>query len=192
MKYLSLIFLFFFLFQQQVFSKDVLTNFLIAKPSMPDLRFKETVVLMLSHNKKGALGIVINKRLKKLKISSIFLSKNLIPPKSAKEKEITMYWGGPVESSSIFFIHSSDYKSNNSILSNENFTITRSPDLLFDIVEDTGPKNYLIISGISTWSPGQLEFEIKQGDWDRKLNNYTSIFNNSDKIWDILINTQNI
>ena len=61
-------------------------------------------------------------------------------------KEITLYWGGPVNPENIFFIHSSDYKSKNFILSNEHFTITREPRVLFDIAGNKGPKKYIILS----------------------------------------------
>jgi len=36
--------------------------FLIATKKIRDSRFEKTVILMLEHDKKGALGIVINKR----------------------------------------------------------------------------------------------------------------------------------
>ena len=66
-------------------------------------------------------------------IRELFKYNNLTPPAKMVKKEITLYWGGPVETKHIFFIHSSDYKSNDPITSNKDFTVTRTNDILFDI-----------------------------------------------------------
>ena len=193
MRYLFIFFILFFLFQQNSWGENVLTEFLVAKPYMPDPRFKETVIVMLYHNKKdGAAGLVINKPIERISITELFKSSNLIPPKKMVKKEFTLYWGGPVDPEHIFFIHSSDYKSNNSISSNKNFTITQTPEILFDIAQNKGPKDFLILSGIAVWRPGQLDSEVIRGDWEKKLNNYTSLFDNENEIWSRLINSQDI
>ena len=48
--------------------------FLIATEKIRDSRFEKTVILMLEHDKKGALGIIINKPLGKITLGS-FISK---------------------------------------------------------------------------------------------------------------------
>jgi len=172
--------------------ESILTEFLVAKPHMPDPRFKETVIVILYHNQGGAAGLVLNKPIETISIRKLFQNSNLNPPDKMKEKEITIYWGGPVDPQHIFFIHSSDYKSNDSISSNNDFTITREPKILFDIAKNEGPKNYIILSGISVWEPGQLDSEMMRGDWDKKLNNYTPLFDNGKEMWGHLISTRDI
>ena len=193
MRSLFIILFLFFSFQQNSWGENILTEFLISKPSMPDHRFKETVIVMLYHNqKKGAAGLVINKPIKKILISEFFKNSNMTLPEKIIDKEITLYWGGPVDPEHIFFIHSSEYKSNDFITSNNDFTITREPKVLFDIVTNSGPKQYLILLGIAAWEPGQLDSEMKRDDWDRKLNIYTSLFSNGNEMWSLLINSQDI
>ena len=105
MKYLFLFFILFFSFQQNTLGKNVLTDFLVAKPYMQDPRFKETVIVMLYHNQEeGAAGLVVNKPIGTMFISELFKGSNMIPPEKMVEKEITLYWGGPVEPKHIFFI----------------------------------------------------------------------------------------
>ena len=192
MKHIFLFVILFFTFQQNVWSDDLFNEFLVAKSHMPDSRFKETVIVMLSHNQEGAVGLVVNKPIETLSISKLFTGNNLHPPEKILKKEITLYWGGPVEPQNIYFIHSSDYTSKDFIFSNQNFTITRSPDILFDIAVNEGPKNYLILTGIAVWQPGQLDFEIVQGDWYKKLNSYIPLFNNGNEMWSRLIRSQDI
>ena len=68
----------------------------------------------------------------------------------------------------------------------------QEPEILFDIVKNTGPKEYIILSGIAAWEPGQLDSEMMQNNWDRKLNNYTSLFDNGKEMWSRLINSRDI
>ena len=73
---------------------------------MLDSRFKETVIVMLYHNSnQGAAGLVINKPMKKMSFSKLFISNNLIPSQNVINKEITLHWGGPVKSENILIDH---------------------------------------------------------------------------------------
>ena len=193
MRYLFLFLILFFSFQQNTWGENNLTEFLIAKPDLPDPRFKETVIVMLYHNQEeGAAGLVINKPIETMSISDLFESSNMIAPEKMIEKEITLYWGGPVDPAHIFFIHSSEYKNKDFISSNKDFTITRASKVLIDIANNKGPKEYIILSGLAVWKPGQLDSEIMQNDWDKKLNNYTPLFNNGKEMWSHLISSKDI
>jgi putative transcriptional regulator len=193
MRFLFLFLILFFSFQQNALSESIFTELLVAKPSMQDPRFKETVIVMLYHNQEeGAAGLVINKPIDILSIRELFNSSSLSPPEKIVEKEITVYWGGPVDPQHIFFIHSSDYKSSDFISSNNDFTITREPKVLFDIAKNKGPKEYIILLGIAVWESGQLDSEMMRGDWDKKLNNYTPLFDNGKEMWSHLISSRDI
>jgi len=183
----------FFSFQQNSWSENLLTEFLVAKPTMPDLRFKESVIVIWYHNnEEGAAGLVVNKPIKTISIVELFKSNNIPMPKKIVSEKIKIYWGGPVNPNNIFFIHSSDYVSKNYIFSNKDFTITGAPEILFDIANNKGPKKYLILRGFSAWSPGQLDNEIIQEGWDKKINSYIPIFDNGKEMWERLINSKDI
>jgi|TARA_B100001079_G_scaffold8036_1_gene6699 putative transcriptional regulator len=92
----------------------------------------------------------------------------------------------------IYFIHSSDYKSSNYITSNNDFTITREPKILFDIAKNKGPNEYIILLGIAVWRSSQLDSEMMRGDWNKKLNNYTPLFDNGKEMWRHLIASKDI
>ena len=187
------LFLFLFLsFPQNILSDDIFTELLVAKPNIQDPRFKETVIFMFYHNEEGAAGLVVNKPLSTMSIIELFKDNNITMPEKIIQNEITLYWGGPVHPEHIFFIHSSDYNSSNPIFSNKDLIVTRSAEILFDIATNNGPKKYLILSGIAAWDPGQLDFEIDQDGWDKKINSYSSIFDNGNEMWDRIINSRDI
>ena len=189
------LFLFLFLFisfPQNILSEDILTELLVATPNMSDPRFKETVIFMFYHNNEGAAGLVVNKPLLTMSIIELLKENNVTLPEKIIQNEITLYWGGPVHPEHIFFIHSSDYNSSNPIFSNKDLIVTRSAEILFDIATNNGPEKYIILSGTAAWDPDQLDFEIDQGDWDKKINSYLSIFDNGKEMWGRIINSKDI
>ena len=192
MKYIFLIITVFFLLQQDALSENIHDEFLVADENMLDPRFKKTVIILFHHNQEGATGLVVNKPIKTMSIVELFEISNLTPPKDIIDKDITLYWGGPVEHGQFFFIHSSDYKSDDLISSNNNFMITQKPEVLIDIAKNQGPKKYLVLLGISVWDTGQLDREIMQGGWKKKSSSYSLLFNNDDEMWQYLLNSQDI
>ena len=189
MKYIFIIILL-FLFNHKALSDSLDYNLLIANPRMLDSRFKESVVILFYHNKFGASGLVINKLEKKLTVLELFDAVKLPIPKGFVDKELNIFWGGPINAHHLFFIHSSDYKSKNSIIHNNNFIITRSAEVLYDIAKNKGPKKFIIVKGFAIWSPGQLDEELNRDTWGKKTNYYLNIFNNDKDMWKILINSQ--
>jgi len=148
------------------FYSSVKNNFLIATEKMNDNRFEKTVIAMLENDEDGAWGLVINKPM-----GSIPLAMLIDPSLSTSEereklyeKNILIFWGGPVEVKKIFVLHSSEYQSD----STKNYggiSISQDNNILFDIAEDRGPEKSLIILGYSGWGSGQLEGEMERDHW---------------------------
>ena len=148
------------------FYSSVKNNFLIATEKMNDNRFEKTVIAMLENDEDGAWGLVINKPM-----GSIPLAMLIDPSLSTSEereklyeKNILIFWGGPVEVKKIFVLHSSEYQSE----STKNYggiSISQDNNILFDIAEDRGPEKSLIILGYSGWGSGQLKGEMERDHW---------------------------
>ena len=142
-------------------------NFLIvATKKLKDTRFKNTVVAMLDHDEKGALGIVINKPLGTASIRSLIkglndesIEKNLL------DYKVPIYWGGPLDNNKILIIHSKDYKNKNT-KNYDKISISNNYKALLDIAKNKGPSQSLVIIGVSAWTGGQLEGEIDKGHWN--------------------------
>ena len=82
------------------------------------------------------------------------------------EKDIPIYFGGPVDSQVGFVLHTTDYKTMLTESINEWLSITQGIDVLVDIAQGNGPRNFQITLGYSGWSPGQLELEL-ESQWPR-------------------------
>ena len=114
---------------------------LIATEKIRDSRFKKTVILMLEHDNKGALGIVINKPLGTISLGSLIskVEDQSINKKELYDVKIPVYWGGPVDDHKMLILHSKDYKNEST---NEYNNLSTSSDLttLVEIAEKKGPK----------------------------------------------------
>lgn len=140
--------------------------FLVSTKEMKDSRFEKTVILMLEHDKNGALGIVINKQLGKITLGSLInkIEDQSINKKELYDIEIPIYWGGPVDKNKILILHTNDYKNETTKKYNK-LSISNDLKTLVKIAEEKGPKNSLVVLGISAWNIGQLDGEIEMESW---------------------------
>ena len=159
------------------FYSSVKNYFLVATKKMTDPRFKNTVIIMLENDEKGAWGIVINKPLTSIPLGSlIYKSRDA----TNKQKElynvkIPVYWGGPVNESKILILHSQEYK-NETTINFQNISISSDYNILFEIANNKGPKKNLVIVGFSSWGEGQLEGEMEKEGWNLSEINLNLIF----------------
>ena len=159
------------------FYSSVKDNFLVATEKMTDDRFKKTVIVMLDNDENGAWGLVINKPIGKVPLG--FLINKLQGEKEEKKKlynvEMPIFWGGPIDEKQIYILHSKEYKSETT-KNYKGISITRDYKVLFDIAENKGPKNFLIILGYSGWAAVQLEGEMEVDHWILSELDYQIIF----------------
>ena len=156
--------------------------FLIATEKVKDPRFEKTVILMLEHDEKGALGIVINKPLGKITLGSLISTVDdpVINKKKLYDVKIPIYWGGPVDNNTILILHLNDYK-NETTKKYNNLSISSDLKTLVKIVEKKGPKKSLVILGLSAWNVGQLDGEIEMGRWTLSETSIDLIFDIENK-----------
>ena len=140
--------------------------FLIATEEVRDSRFEKTVILMLEHDKKGALGVVINKPLGTISLGSLIskVDDKSINKKQLYDVKIPIYWGGPVDDHKILILHTKDYK-NEGTKEYNNLSTSNDLKTLVNIAEKKGPKKSLVVLGLAAWNIGQLDGEIELERW---------------------------
>lgn len=157
-------------------------QFLIATPEMQDPRFAETVVLMIRHNRDGAMGLVINRPVGELALSSLL---DAIGEKGdAAAGAVPVFQGGPVQLELSFVLHSSDYRQPETVDVTSGIAMTASPQIFRDIAAKAGPKQSLIAFGYAGWGAGQLEGELARNAWFTALADPRLVFDEDrDKVW---------
>ena len=159
--------------------------FLIATENIRDSRFEKTVILMLEHDEKGAIGIVVNKPMGTISLGSLIskVKDKSINKKKLYDVKIPIYWGGPVDDHKILILHSKDYK-NESTKEYTNLSTSSDLKTLVQIAEKKGPNKSLVVLGLAAWNIGQLDGEIEMERWTLSESSMDLIFEMEDnKKW---------
>ncbi len=132
---------------------------LVADPSLKDPNFFETVILLLSYDDKGALGLVINRP------TPVRLSKLLPQIEALQSASDTAFLGGPVETNKMFVLIRSkeDLADSDEVI--DGVHVSSSATLLEKIGEGE-KKMFRGYAGYAGWGPGQLEGEVEEGAWN--------------------------
>ena len=150
---------------------------------MSDPRFRHTVILMVRHNKDGALGIVINRPARELPVAKLLDALGL--DSKGSEGSVRLFAGGPVQPEAGFIVHSADYHRPGTVDIDGRVAMTANPEVLRDIGHHQGPRQSLVAFGYAGWGPGQLEGELALGGWFTVPEDSNLVFDaDRDKLWD--------
>jgi putative transcriptional regulator len=136
---------------------------LVAAPSMGDPRFYQTVIMLVRHDRTGAMGIVVNRPLQERPLAALLEA--LGERADAAAGNVRIFAGGPVQPELGFVLHSAEYRRAETLEIDGHVAMTSSREILRDIAANRGPKQSLVAFGYAGWAPGQLEGELAQGVW---------------------------
>ena len=152
---------------------------LVAMPNMLDERFSGSLIYICSHTKDGAMGFVVNKKIKEFSFADLATQLPITPLHPIEP--IELHQGGPLEKIRGFVLHSTDYVKNDTLVIDDNIAVSSSIDIITDIAFGVGPKENLIALGYSSWGPQQLENEIKNTSWLIMTPNTELVFRTKDE-----------
>jgi putative transcriptional regulator len=156
---------------------------LVAAPEMGDPRFSHAVILMVQHNKDGALGIAINCPVKELPVAKLLEALRL--DSKGSDGSVRLFAGGPVQPEVGFIVHTADYHRRGTVGIDGRVAMTTDPEVLRDIGHHQGPKQSLVAFGYAGWGPGQLEGEVALGGWFTVPEEPKLVFDiDRDMLWD--------
>ena len=156
---------------------------LIATPSMRDPRFDHAVILMVRHDRDGAMGIVINRPLGEKPLAELLAAFGA--KDTAATGNVRIFLGGPVQLEAGFVVHSTDYRRPETMDVDSRFAATSSREVLRDIANKAGPMKSLIAFGYAGWAPGQLEGELAHNVWYTAPADPGLVFDDDrDKVWE--------
>lgn len=135
---------------------------LVAMPGMDDPRFSRSVIYVCAHNEDGAMGLVVNRALEQITFPDILEQLEI---ESTVSCELPVLFGGPVDTSRGFVLHSAEYRNETTLMVDERTALTATTDVLRDIATGRGPLRRLMSLGYAGWSAGQLDEEIKHNVW---------------------------
>jgi putative transcriptional regulator len=156
---------------------------LIAAPTIGDPRFAHTVILMVRHDKEGALGIVINRPVGERSIAA------LLEATGHDDTDVAgilrVFAGGPVQPELGFVLHSAEYRRAETVDVDGRVAMTASRQVLLDIGHNQGPEKSLFALGYAGWGPGQLDGELARHDWFTTPEEPKLVFDDDrEKLWE--------
>ena len=131
---------------------------LISSPSLADPNFEKVVIFIAEHNKKGALGFVINKLFSRA-FNELTAYKDASP--------LPLYDGGPIEKESLFFLHRRpDLIAGGTHVIDSIYLGGDFKQAVQHIKDNTLTKSELkLFIGYCGWDDGELEEEVAEGSW---------------------------
>jgi putative transcriptional regulator len=132
-------------------------SILISEPSLRDFYFRQSVILLAEHNDEGSFGLIINKPIE-AKLKEMI--------KGFSSYNLPVYLGGPVQTDSIFFIHTrDDIPGSMAIMQGLHWGGDLDFIRLMLRSKVMHPREIRFFVGYSGWSPNQLDRELKDKSW---------------------------
>jgi len=103
-------------------------NLLIASPSMGDPRFYQTVIVLVRHDRTGAMGIVVNRPLQERPL--VALLEALGEKADGAAGSLRIFAGAPVQPELGFVLHSAEYRRADTIEIDGHLAMTSSREIL--------------------------------------------------------------
>ena len=130
------------------------TDLLISPPQMPDPRFRDTVLMITAHTDSGSRAVCVNRPLSATLDQVLQGHLWQLPP-------IPVYWGGPVNTHSLWMLHSTDWQCAHSQTLSDSWAVTSHARMLDQLTEPGGPRYSRFVLGHAGWAPGQLQAELE-------------------------------
>jgi putative transcriptional regulator len=158
-------------------------RFLVATEDMADPEFYRSVVLLLSYDLSGAMGVVVNQ-------SSTHLLHDAFPDvEELRKRNDKLFIGGPVGRGSALMLVQAHKQPAESVEILPGVYLSGSIEVLKKIiVRGRKDERFRIYAGHAGWSPGQLEAEIRDGGWLVVRGDAGSLFEKTpEQLWEHLL-----
>ncbi len=135
---------------------------LVARSTLTDPNFRESVVLLIRHNDNGTVGVIINR--------PTWVEPGQVSPEveDVHGDSGRVFFGGPVAPTRLVVLVSEplpDEIEDLRVL--DGVHVSSSADYLLDGDVNVDNESHLrMYAGHAAWAPGQLAAEIAEGDWN--------------------------
>ncbi len=133
---------------------------LIAVPQLADPNFHRSVVMMIQHDRDGALGLIVNQPTHH---GCVDVTTGFGLPWGG-DGDARLRRGGPVEPQSLWMLHPDGWGFDETMRVADGLSVSRSREALTRMCE-AGEAELCLLVGYAGWGPGQLEREIAAGSW---------------------------
>jgi putative transcriptional regulator len=153
-------------------AKSLTAILLIARDTLPDSDFADSVVLVMNNLGPGPVGLIVNRPMP-VPVSQLFPELKRLAKLPDK-----LYFGGPVDIESVWFLFRAATPPEHAVQACDGVYLSADRQLLLQLLGRGKPMDGLrIFAGHAGWAPGQLEAEIERHDWTSRRAEKEAIFN---------------
>lgn len=131
------------------------SDLLIAPPHIPDPRFRKSVIMLTHDHRGGSFALCVN-RITEHSLQDIVSELGI-----DTEMNFPLYWGGPVNSNTVWMLHSSEWEIDHTVTISEEWSMTSNIDMFKYLAEGKFPRHFRLMLGYCSWSKGQLQSELE-------------------------------
>lgn len=137
-------------------------KFLVASQYfMKDPLFAESVILLIQHDEKGTIGLIMN--------HTTSMSVHEAFPENTELLHLTnpIYIGGPVAPKQFFLLVRGNHKREGCMQVMDEISFCVNQVVIQDLLSHESRKERIrLFAGCSSWAPGQLAAEFRIGGWN--------------------------
>lgn len=153
--------------------------FLVATRAMPDPRFQRSVILLLDHDDRGTLGLIVNRP------TTLPLEHAMPELERSSGPQHTLYFGGPVGWNALMVLVRSAAAPAQSRRILDDVYLSADYDTLERLLDDGKPAEEMhLYFGHAGWAPGQLDAELATGSWRLFHADARLVFANPERLWE--------
>ena len=157
-------------------------SFLVARRDLSDPNFSQSVVLMLRHDERSSMGLVINRR------TGVALSEVFPGQEDSTRTPDPIFWGGPVGMTGVLALIRADRSEKAEQVFPGVLLITSKTVLEEKLAENRDASELRVYLGYCGWGPGQLKQELEMGAWHLMRGESKLVFDPSpESLWSRLI-----
>lgn len=131
-------------------------SLIAAHPKRKDSTFSKSVIIIVDHDKDGAIGHRIDHKFQNgLNLETV--TNNLGIPYAGDEP---MYRGGPENVNRLIIVHTLDFHTKTTTKLTNDIGLTYDASILKAIAKGQGPRKFRAVAGYQRWLAGFLEGEI--------------------------------
>lgn len=155
---------------------------LVARRDMLSQGFAQSVVLLIKHDARGTLGVVLNRRTR-------LTLKDVLPDlDAAQAARHALYLGGPVAPQSLTLLMRKEVLAEGVEPVTGEIVTSTHPDVLRSLMtRKKAPEDMRAFIGYAGWASGQLEGELARGAWHLAPSTTDLVFGDEAELWDTLI-----
>jgi putative transcriptional regulator len=135
-------------------------NLLVANPNNPRDELSKSVTLLISHNKRMALGLQINNSISHMTLNQVAENTGLDTNHPASRLDVPLYYGGVHGVHRVQVVHTSDWQGPTTITLSKDISVTNDISVLQALSRGKGPRLFRACAGFWTWEDGKLDCQL--------------------------------